>query len=131
MNYLKKSAVCIAAMLLAANSFGVMPYNPIELPAITANAVDVVASGECGAEGDNVTWQLDSEGTLTISGTGEMDSWALNLPWSEHSAEIIKVMIENGVTAIGEQAFSGCEKIAEITIPDSVTNIKYQNRCFL
>lgn len=124
MNYLKKSAVCIAAVLLAANSFGVMPYNPIELPAFTANAADIVASGECGAEGDNLTWTFDSEGILTISGTGEMDSWALNSPWNEHSAEITKVKIEKGVTAIGEQAFNDCEKITEITIPDSVTNIK-------
>ncbi|MBO5343224.1 MAG: leucine-rich repeat protein, partial [Ruminococcus sp.] len=88
------------------------------------SAAEIVASGECGAEGYELTWSLDSKGTLTISGTGEMDSWALNSPWSEHSDKITKVIIENGVTTIGEQAFSGCEKIAEITIPDSVTNIK-------
>ncbi len=87
-------------------------------------AAEIVASGDCGAEGDNVKWQLDSEGTLTISGTGAMKSWALNSPWSEYSANISKVIIEKGVTAIGEQAFSGCGKITEITIPDSVTNIK-------
>lgn len=124
MKYLKKSAASIAAVMIAANSFGVLPYNSIELPAITANAADIVASGDCGAEGDNVKWQLDSEGTLTISGTGAMKNWALNSPWSEYSANISKVIIEKGVTAIGEQAFSGCGKITEITIPDSVTNIK-------
>ncbi len=34
--------------------------------AVTADAADVTASGECG---DNLTWVLDSDGTLTISGT--------------------------------------------------------------
>lgn len=124
MNYLKKFAVGIAAIIAAANSLGYMPYNPVDLPVHTAEAADIVASGECGEEGYDLTWSLDSKGTLTISGTGEMDSWALNSPWSEHSDKITKVIIENGVTTIGEQAFSGCKKIAEITIPDSVTNIK-------
>ena len=124
MKYLKKSAACIAAAMLAANSLGYMPYNAVDMPAFTANAADIVVSGDCGAEGDNVKWQLDSEGTLTISGTGVMKSWALNSPWSEYSANISKVIIEKGVTAIGEQTFSGCGKITEITIPDSVTNIK-------
>ena len=124
MKYLKKSAASIAAVMIAANSLGYMPYNAVDLPAFTANAADILATGDCGAEGDNVKWQLDSEGTLTISGTGTMKSWALNSPWSEYSANISKVIIEKGVTAIGEQAFSGCGKITEITIPDSVTNIK-------
>lgn len=124
MKYLKKSAASIAAVMIAANSLGYMPYNAVDMPAFTAEAADIVATGDCGAEDDNVKWKLDSEGTLTISGTGAMKSWALNSPWSEHSDKITKVIIEKGVTAIGEQAFSGCGKITEITIPDSVTNIK-------
>ncbi len=116
-------AVVTAATMIAANSIGLMPDKFVNLPVFTSNAADIVASGECGVDGDNVVWQLDSEGTLTISGTGEMDSWALNSPWSEHSAEIIKVMIENGVTAIGEQAFADCTALTSATISDSVTSI--------
>ena len=43
------------------------------LPA-TALAAEIVKSGTCGAEGDgsNLTWTLDSEGLLTISGSGDM-----------------------------------------------------------
>ncbi|MDD6273846.1 MAG: hypothetical protein PUA86_03995, partial [Clostridiaceae bacterium] len=51
---------------------------------VTSFAADVVASGTCGAEGDNLTWTLDSDGTLTISGVGEMADYKdydFNLPW--------------------------------------------------
>ena len=102
MNYLKKTAVCIAAILTAANSLGYMPYNPVGLPVLTAEAADIVASGECGAEGDNVKWQLDSEGTLTISGEGAMpDHWwrAEQTPWYTQNT-FSKVVIEDGVTDI-------------------------------
>ena len=40
-----------------------------------AGAADVVASGECGAEGSSVSWTLDSAGLLTISGTGAMEDY--------------------------------------------------------
>ena len=47
---------------------------------LTANAVDVIDSGKCG---DNLTWEIDSEGTLTISGTGEM--YGLPLQFDQRS----------------------------------------------
>ena len=42
-----------------------------------------VASGTCGAQGDNLTWTLDDSGTLTISGTGDMADYdeATDVPW--------------------------------------------------
>ena len=43
-----------------------LPYAP------AAHAADIVDSGTCGAEGDNLTWTLDSDGVLTISGEGDM-----------------------------------------------------------
>ena len=116
-------AVVTAATMIAANSIGLIPDKFVNLPVFTANAIDIVASGECSAKGDNLTWTFDSEGTLTVSGTGEMDSWALNSPWSEHSDKITKVIIGKDVTAIGEQAFADCTALTSATISDSVTSI--------
>ena len=78
---------------------------------------DEVASGTCG---NNLTWTLDDEGTLIISGTGQMtgNSWC-----DEHSAQIRKVTVENGVTNIADRAFDRCSKLTEVTIPESVTRI--------
>ena len=123
MNYLKKFAVGIAAIIAAANSLGYMPYNPVDLPVLTAEAADIVASGECGAEGDNVKWQLDSEGTLTISGEGEMKRFSYSSPAPWKTESIKKLVVENGVTNIVKEAFADCSSLTSVTISDSVTTI--------
>ena len=88
---------------------------------------ETVVSGECG---ENVSWSLDREtGMLTVSGSGAMEDYILTrggsdpAPWSAYASEITSVVIEDGVTAIGENAFAGCENLASVTIPDSVTSI--------
>lgn len=86
----------------------------------------VVASGSCGAKGDNLTWTLDDNGLLTISGTGEMAS---RCTWSasgvDYSNSIKYVWIKNGMTSIGANAFSVLlnSKLMIVEIPDSVTII--------
>ena len=73
---------------------------------------------------DNLTWKLDADGTLTISGTGAMKDYDYdnNLSPVYNNSNVKKVVIEDGVTSIGTAAFSGCGLIS-ITIPDSVTSI--------
>lgn len=74
--------------------------------------------------GKNVTYRIDSEGILTISGTGEMFS-----DWSQFSQidngkfhkKIKKVVVEDGVTAVG--GFSSCDKIESVSLPSSVKEI--------
>ena len=76
---------------------------------------------------DNLTWKLDADGTLTISGTGAMKDYnaAENLSPAYMNSNIKKVVIEKGVTRIGELAFFKCSSLTNITIPDSVTCIAY------
>ena len=97
------------------------------LPA-TALAADVVASGTCGAEGNgsNLTWTLDSEGVLTISGSGDMYNYGssdFSAPWDGSRSRVKSVVIADGVTSIGEYAFFYCESLTSVTIPGSVTSI--------
>lgn len=79
-------------------------------------------SGKCG---ENVYYNFDeSTATLTISGTGDMADYAGAgyQPWSNYEEYISSVIIENGVTSIGDYAFSGCN-LTSVTIPDGVTSI--------
>lgn len=81
----------------------------------------IVDSGTCG---ENLTWTLDPAGTLTISGTGEMEEFDyFGAPWSRNRDSIKTVVIESGVTTIGRDAFCVCERLTSITVPESVTSI--------
>ena len=95
------------------------------LPA-TALAADIADSGTCGAEGDgsNLTWTLDSEGVLTISGSGDMHGYDLpGAPWYGSRSRVKSAVIAEGVTSIGRYAFVDCTSLTSVTIPDSVTSI--------
>ena len=97
------------------------PDNPDPDP--TPPSETIVASGTCG---DNLTWKLDDEGTLTISGKGAMTEWVNSdsAPWKTYSNTINKVVIQPGVTSIGGHAFSKCKNLTSITIPEGVTSIE-------
>ncbi len=114
------SAAVVFALLLSLMPFGAF----------------AVETGETGGTcGDNLTWTLDADGTLTISGTGAMDDyWVVygeegdsdvhnQAPWQQSVASIQSVVIEAGVTKIGTYAFAGCPALANVDIPDSLTTI--------
>jgi len=82
---------------------------------------DIQKSGSCG---NNLTWRLESDGMLTISGSGDMiDCSNWSAPWYSNRNNIKSVIINNGVTTIGNSAFHSCENLTNITIPNSVTTI--------
>ncbi|MBE6805870.1 MAG: hypothetical protein E7526_05070 [Ruminococcaceae bacterium] len=89
---------------------------PLGLFSLTASA-ETDTSGTTG----DCTWWL--EGTvLTISGNGSMTNYTSSsiLPWG---TEITKVIISEGITRIGDYAFSNCAFITEISFPDSIKSI--------
>ena len=92
-----------------------------------AEAPTIVDQGYCGGEGDgtNLTWVLDSAGTLTISGEGEAkpyssDDW--RPPWSAYSNQITSVVVGNGVTKLGDWLFFSCNAIESFSLPATLQN---------
>ncbi|MDO4493930.1 MAG: leucine-rich repeat protein [Clostridia bacterium] len=83
-------------------------------------ADDAVASGTCGANGDNLTWSVSADGVLTISGTGAMADF-VDQPWN--GVSFSSVVIESGVTSIGASAFEGFLGVTSVSMPQSITSI--------
>lgn len=81
----------------------------------------VIGSGTCGA---NVTWVLDGDGTLIISGTGAMDDFDDGSPeWDSISYKIKRVIINSGVTSVGNNAFYNYGSLESVTLSSTVTSI--------
>ena len=84
---------------------------------------DPSAEEDSGKDG-NITWRLTKDGTLYISGQGDMlDYYTKGAPWVNVNKTIKKVIIERGVTSIGECAFHYCRSLESIEIPDGMTSI--------
>ena len=104
----------------------------VEDIALFADNGDMIASGECGKNGDNLTWVLTGDGTLTISGSGRMNDYSTknqdgtyrtDAPWGTYWKQITAVVVEPGVTGIGDYAFYKCSNLTSVTIPEGVTSI--------
>ena len=82
---------------------------------------DVVASGVWG----DLDWVIGRDGTLTISGSGPMDTGAYlgSDNWTDHKNLFTKVVIQEGVTSVGNLAFTMGFNITQVSLPDSLTRI--------
>lgn len=83
---------------------------------------DIVASGECGADGNNVIWTLDETGILTLSGSGAIADYAYE-NWTDYLDSITSVNINEGITSIGNMSFSKLKKMTSISLPSTLTKI--------
>ena len=103
----------------------------LSVGSVSAAEPTIVDSGNCGKDGSNVTWTLDSTGLLTISGTGKMayyemqydsasDEYITTAPWGNQAKMVV---IGDGVTGIGAAAFYGCSDLTSVTMGSSVTDI--------
>ena len=120
---MKRTTQMISLLLCIVMVLGLLPMQ--------AFAADIVASGYCGGEGDgtNLTWTLDGDGLLTISGTGAMadynNYWGQNLaPWGNYRTTIKGLILGEGITHIGNNAFHVLENLSgTLELPSSVVSI--------
>lgn len=75
-----------------------------------------------GVCGDNLTWSLNEEGVLTISGSGDMYDFYSDYPdWNDYAWNIKSVVVEDKVTTIGAYAFYFCTALQSLTVKGSAT----------
>jgi len=122
---MKNKSFCSAMLSLIVTIIVLFSFGGIIVLADETDEPEIVASGYCGAAGheEDVSWTLDSNGLLNISGTGGIASSSSLNVWKKYQNDIKEVNIINGVTSIGYEAFYGCQSLTSITIPSSVTSI--------
>ena len=120
-----KQVVCLLVCLLLL--VALLPRQQLTVSAEAAASVEEIAGGTCG---ENLSWSLSNTGTLTISGTGPMKDYngmeggGYTTPWYYmDSWRFTDIVIEEGVTSIGNYAFVGFRDLNSISIPSSVTSI--------
>ena len=101
---------------------------------VLSEDADIIASGECGNKGDNLTWVLTKDGTFTVSGTGgmqyypshydsEISDYITITPWYDYREQITTLLVEPGVTNLQNDAFSGCQNLMTVRLPESLDYI--------
>ena len=91
------------------------------VPALSVFATETAKSGTDG----NINWTI-SDGVLTVSGNGAIRDytvWSDPTPWFEDRLEYNAIVVEEGVTAIGDYAFAYSSALTSVTLPDSLTYI--------
>ena len=81
----------------------------------------VLPLGGVFAAGNGISTRFDSKGTLTIEGNGKIDDYKFYD--NDRMDDIEKVIIKDGVTAIGEGAFTFCGNIKSVIIGNGVKTI--------
>lgn len=116
----KRIASFILVLILA---LGLLPFGAL---ADETGGAEIIASGDCSSQlnPDSVSWKLDSNGLLTISGKGYMNNYGLSLsktaPWG---TDIKSVVVESGVLNVGARSFYHCDKLTSVTLSESVDGI--------
>ena len=94
------------------------------------DAEDIVDSGECG---ENATWTLTgTEPNLTLIISGSEDMYDFNessVPWASKRAKIKTVIIEAGITSVGDYAFYSFNKMTTVSLPETITGIGSYSFC--
>ena len=128
------SILLAALMLLSALPLGMVDTAyAAETSGVAAQSY-YVAGGQCG---DDLTWTLDSSGTLTISGTGPMYNYSLwDNPWcdialrsSGISTRVVNAVVSSGVTALGDRALADCGSMVSVSLPETLLTVG--ESCFM
>lgn len=85
------------------------------------NAVKHFGNGIIASDtSDELSWSLNDDGLLSISGNGPMYNISNTGAWKPYRESILKVVVESGITSISSNAFSDCWRITSAELPDGI-----------
>ncbi|MBR6535202.1 MAG: leucine-rich repeat domain-containing protein, partial [Clostridia bacterium] len=124
MNFKKTLAIIMSATMVFSPAVSVYAYDTETDNGAIEMYEPAKAQASSGTCGEKLTWTLDGNGKLTISGKGAIYDGAFSSMYDfEDSSVIRSVVIGTGVTGIGASAFEYCSSLESVTIPSSVTYI--------
>lgn len=96
--------------------------------ALTCDAVpsEIIAAQEAdeAMKPAEISWEISKDNVLTVSGNGRMpDYFTSQAPWYDGKKDVVKIVVEDGITHIGSQAFQYFAKVKSVSLPASVTSI--------
>lgn len=110
---MKRFVTLLAACLLLVH---------LAIPGFATEETEETTSRPANACGENLTWSY-SGGTLTITGTGDMEDYPAGAPWDDYAGSITEIVLTGGVTKVGSDAFSGFTALKEVDFGDSLREI--------
>ena len=112
---------CIVYWLLLSLVLTMLPFG-----VLASETEEMAAIREPGQCGENLSWHFDG-GTLTISGSGEMDDFEEGgAPWQEHKDSITKVVLSGSVASVGAHAFTDYDTIEAVEFGNALHTIGYR-----
>ncbi len=104
-------------------------FSMVDLSGVAEAVAEKVAPPTSGTCGENLTWKFTEDGTLTISGTGEMRDYIKidntnSRPWHYYRKKIKTVKLLKGLKSIGDWAFYDCDSLEEVNLPEGLTSIR-------
>ena len=130
MKGIAKPICVLLSLILILSAFAVLP--------VTA-APAVLATGEVGAQGDNVIWTITDDDVLTLSGTGATADYSTSPGWndpgrhgpwwySEYADRVKTVVVEEGITYLGKCLLEGDASLTSAELPDSLEGLRQRRR---
>lgn len=123
--------LCILFAVLLPATNNVKAENDLDV----SDSKNIEASGKCN---ETVFWELKN-GILTIWGTGKITPNRSEqvgfvriyyYPWTVYADNITEIVIKEGITSIGKDAFRGYHNVKKVSLPDGLTEIGYDSFCW-
>ncbi len=112
----KKSVILIVTVMISVCAFVIL-----DNAETVESSTQVISNGQCGS---NASYLIYSDGTLEITGSGEMYQYGTtHAPWYECRDDITKIVISDKITKLGASAFLDCKNVAELTMPITINSV--------
>ena len=116
---MKKAISILISGIMMTSSMPLATFAAEDQPVV----ISEIDSALSGSYSENITWTLDADGKLTLSGEGEIPDRDGITPWFDQMVNIKTIVVGEGITKIGKGVFLGLESVTSASLPDGIKSI--------